>query len=93
MDTIFFGDLDRRTGSALGLIACHADSSWPDDLICYSLLLVNNIPGAKYVNLMIMHIPPDHFLPHTFLATAVKATQTRLCEEKTRVFNGTNGLY
>lgn len=32
-------------------------------------------------------------LPHAFLATAVKAMQNRLLEEKTSVFNGTNDLH
>lgn len=67
----FFWWSDWRTGSALGLIECHAVSSWLCDWVCCSLLLVNNIPGAKYVNVMIIHILPDHFLRHTFLATAV----------------------
>lgn len=39
-----------------------------------SLPLVDNIPGAKYVSVMITHIPPDQFLPRTFRTSAVKST-------------------
>lgn len=82
-----------ETRSAWGLTANHAVSSWLHDWTCCSLPLVNNIPAAKYVSVMIMHIPPDRLLPHTFLTTAVYATQNQLCKKKTSVFGGPQMIF
>lgn len=48
-----------------GLMACHGVSAWLHDWGCCSLPLVNNIPGAEYVNVMIMQHSTWWFFSHT----------------------------
>lgn len=56
------------------------------------LPLVNNIPAAKYVNVMITHIPSDHFHPNMSFDASRRGSRAPFvrCRRRPQCFSATN---